>query len=74
MAGYVLLSYLSIAYTSATPKASAYHLYDAVVIPMCLYLLVRLVAPDEAALRTFVPAVHSAGRPRLWLSTKSRQA
>jgi O-antigen ligase len=24
---------------------------------MCLYLLVRLVAPDEAALRTFVPAV-----------------
>ena len=57
MAGYVLFSYLSIAYTSATPKASAYHLYDAVVIPMCLYLLVRLVAPDEAALRTFVPAV-----------------
>ena len=57
MAGYVLFSYLSIAYTSVTPRFSAYHLYDAVVIPMCLYLLVRLVAPGEAALRTFVPAV-----------------
>jgi O-antigen ligase len=57
MAGYVVATLLSIAYTSVTPKASAYHLYDAVVIPMCLYLLVRLVEPDEAALRAFVPAV-----------------
>jgi putative inorganic carbon (hco3(-)) transporter len=57
MAGYVIATYLSIAYTSVTPKASAYHLYDAVVVPMCLYLLVRLLEPDESALRSFVPAV-----------------
>jgi O-antigen ligase len=57
MVGYVVATGLSIAYTSVTPKASAYHLYDAVVVPMCLYFLVRLVEPDEAALRSFVPAV-----------------
>lgn len=57
MAGYVVVSLLSIAYTSATPRDSVYHLYDAVVVPMILYLLVRLVEPDETALRTLVPAV-----------------
>jgi hypothetical protein len=57
MAAYVVVTTLSILYTNPTPKASAYHLYDAVVIPMCLYLLVRLVEPDEKALRSFVPAV-----------------
>jgi O-antigen ligase len=57
MAGYVIVTYLSIAYTSATPRTSAYHLYDAVVVPMILYLLVRLVEPRESDLRAFVPAV-----------------
>jgi O-antigen ligase len=57
MAAYVGLTLVSILYTSATPRASIYHLYDAVVVPMCLYLLVRLVEPDESALKSFLPAV-----------------
>jgi O-antigen ligase len=57
MAAYVAATYISIAYTSITARTSEYHLYDAVVIPMCLYLLVRLVEPDESALRSFVPVL-----------------
>jgi O-antigen ligase len=54
---YVGVTLVSILYTSVTPRASMYHLYDAVVVPMCLYLLVRLVEPDEGALKSFLPAV-----------------
>ena len=56
MAGYVAVTFLSIAYTAADPDASAYRLYDTVVVPMCLYLLVRLLEPDEQALRRILPA------------------
>jgi O-antigen ligase len=57
MGGYVAITVVSIAYSAAEPQASLYHLYDATVVPMSLYLLVRLVQPDVHTLRPVLPAV-----------------
>jgi O-antigen ligase len=57
MGGYVVLTLLSIGYTAPDALANTYILYDTVVIPMCLYLLVRLAVPDEADVRRLVPAI-----------------
>lgn len=57
MAGYVGVTMVSIAYTSQEPAATAILLYDRVVVPMCLYLLVRLLQPGETELRRLVPVV-----------------
>jgi O-antigen ligase len=57
MAGYVVATLVSISYTSEEPAASAILLFDRVVVPMCLYLIVRLLQPDERDLRWLVPAV-----------------
>ncbi len=57
MAGYLLITQLSILYTSAGVMASTFHLYDRVFAPMCLYLLVRFVQPDERHVRRIVPLV-----------------
>lgn len=47
MAAYLAGSLVSVLLLGPTPLASAYHLYDRVFVPMCLYLIVRLAAPDE---------------------------
>jgi putative inorganic carbon (hco3(-)) transporter len=57
MGGYVVVTLLSIGYTAPDARANAYLLYDTVVIPMCLYLIVRLSDPDEEEVRLLVPAV-----------------
>jgi O-antigen ligase len=57
MAGYLIASVLSILYTSDAALATSYLLYDRVFIPMCLYLIVRLLSPDERDLRYMLPAV-----------------
>lgn len=57
MAGYVVASLLSIAYTSRDALATSYILYDRVFIPLCLYLIVRLLQPDQNDLRRLLPAV-----------------
>lgn len=57
MAGYVVATLLSIFYTSDESAAAVILLFDRVVVPMCLYLVVRLVEPDERELRWLVPAV-----------------
>jgi len=57
MAGYVVATLLSIFYTSEEPAAAVILLFDRVVVPMCLYLIVRLLEPDEKDLRWLVPAV-----------------
>jgi O-antigen ligase len=57
MGGYVVVTLLSIGYTAPDARANAYVLYDTVVVPMCLYLLVRLSDPDEEDVRRLVPAV-----------------
>ncbi len=55
MGAYVLASLLSIGYTSSAFGTSVINLYDRVVVPMCLYLIVRLARPTEASLRWLVP-------------------
>lgn len=57
MGGYVVVTLLSIGYTAPDARASAYLLFDTVVIPMCLYLVVRLSDPDEDEVRRLLPAV-----------------
>jgi len=57
MGAYVVVSTLSIAYTSNAPVATFYTLYDRVIAPMCLYLVVRLAAPGEAQIRRLGPVV-----------------
>lgn len=57
MGGYVVATLASIAYTSEARLASTYLLYDRVVAPMCLYLVVRLLEPGERDLARLVPAV-----------------
>ncbi|HEX6230472.1 MAG TPA: O-antigen ligase family protein [Actinomycetota bacterium] len=57
MGGYVVAGFLSIAYTSPTRVATAYLLYERVVVPMCLYLIVRLLQPNEEDLRRVAPVV-----------------
>jgi O-antigen ligase len=55
MAGYVVASLVSIATTSADPLTTAYLFYDRVFIPMCLYLLIRLVEPEESDVKRLIP-------------------
>ncbi len=53
--GYILASLLSIGFTSDDPLATAFLFYDRLFIPICLYLIIRLLEPDESELRRFVP-------------------
>jgi O-antigen ligase len=55
MAGYLVVTVFSILFTGEDVAAATIHLYDRVFIPMCLYMLVRFVEPDEAALRRVLP-------------------
>jgi hypothetical protein len=57
MAGSVAVALVSIVYRSNTPRESTYYLYDTVVVPMLLYLVVRLLQPSGRDLRRLVPAV-----------------
>jgi len=57
MVSYLALTELSILYVAPDVMASTYHLYDRVFIPMCLYLIVRFVQPDERDLRHLLPIV-----------------
>ncbi|HZD10198.1 MAG TPA: hypothetical protein VE553_02570, partial [Candidatus Binatia bacterium] len=54
---YVAASLLSILYLSEQVSTTAIYLYDHVFIPVCLYLLVRLVRPQERDLRLLLPVV-----------------
>ncbi len=56
MATYVVLTLFSVLYSSESDRA-IYELYDRVVVPMLLYLIVRLEEPDVRELRRFVPVV-----------------
>lgn len=55
MAAYVVLTGMSIAAMGLDPL-SPYHLYDRVVVPMCLYLTIRLTEPGERELRWILGA------------------
>jgi O-antigen ligase len=47
----------SIAFTSDQAGATAILFFDRVIIPMCLYLIVRLLEPDERDLKWMIPAI-----------------
>ncbi len=55
MTGYAGVSLFSIVLTNQDPLGTTYLFYDRVVIPMMLYLIVRLSSPDESLLRWLVP-------------------
>jgi O-antigen ligase len=57
MGGYVVVTLLSIGYTAPDALTNVYTLYDGVVIPMCLYLVIRLSDPGEEEVRRLIPAV-----------------
>lgn len=47
MAGYVLISVTSILWMNSQPVATFYLFYDRILIPMALYLIIRLSEPSE---------------------------
>jgi O-antigen ligase len=47
MAGYVLVSVVSIFLLNSQPQATLYLFYDRIVVAMCLYLIVRLARPTD---------------------------
>lgn len=55
--GYLLASLLSILYLNEQVTATVIYLYDHIFIPVCLYLLVRLLAPQERELKLLLPIV-----------------
>jgi len=57
MGAYVVASVVSILYTSPTALADLYVVYDRVVVPMLLYLVIRLSAPDADDLRAWYPVL-----------------
>lgn len=55
MAAYLVATMLSIVYMAEEISTSLVNLYDRLFVPMCLYLLVRLLRPGREALRWLVP-------------------
>lgn len=55
--GYLLFTAISIAYRSGDTVATYIYMYDHVVVPVILYLLVRLLAPGEKDFHRLVPAL-----------------
>ena len=55
MLAYLVASVLSIVYLNPDVKATTILFYDRVFVPMCLYLLVRLINPTENDLRRLLP-------------------
>jgi O-antigen ligase len=55
MVGYLVVSVLSVGYAAGDAGGSLMNLYDRVVVPMCLYLVVRLTRPTDESLRLLVP-------------------
>jgi hypothetical protein len=53
--GYLVATVLSLLYTGVDVALSASHIYDRIFVPLILYLLIRLLEPDEAAFLTLVP-------------------
>lgn len=57
MIGYVVVSLLSIAYQSDAVIDTIRQFYDKTIVPVILYLLVRLLKPTAADLKKFAPAL-----------------
>lgn len=57
MVGYLVVTVLSVLYTSLTVTAALADVYDRIVVPMFIYLLIRLANPGASALRAAAPAL-----------------
>lgn len=57
MVGYAILSIVSILLTNPDRQANLYLFYDRFIVPMMLYLIIRLSNPDERMLRWLIPVV-----------------
>jgi len=55
MAGYLIVTQLSVIYLSDDVQANTIYIYDRIFMPMCLYLLIRLTHPNEKDLRRLIP-------------------
>lgn len=55
MAGYLIVSVLSIILLNSNPLATFYLYYDRVIVPMCLYTIIRLTAPGEKVWQWLLP-------------------
>lgn len=55
VAGYLVLTVVSIAYRSPDTTATYIYMWDHVLVPLSIYLIIRLLAPDEYDLRRLVP-------------------
>jgi O-antigen ligase len=55
MALYLVVSLVSIWYTNLTPQATTYLLYDRVVVPMIIYLVIRLYPPRRREIEAAAP-------------------
>ena len=57
MTGYLVASLLSIYALNDSPRATFYEFYDRMISPMCLYLVIRLWAPNKDDLNRFASVV-----------------
>jgi O-antigen ligase len=57
MAGYLVASLLSIAYTSPARSADIYVLYDRVAVPMILFLVIRWSGPEDRTIDRWFPVL-----------------
>jgi O-antigen ligase len=71
MGGYVLASLISIWLNNPDPLATTYLFYDRTVVPIILYLIVRLSAPDESVIRWMVPAAFFIAISQSFIGTLS---
>lgn len=55
MGSYVTVSLASIFAVNPEPFPTAYLFYDRIIVPMLLYLIVRLTRPDEYMMRWLIP-------------------
>ncbi|MEM7286257.1 MAG: O-antigen ligase family protein [Actinomycetota bacterium] len=55
MAGYVAVTIVSVLYQSDASNAALIDVYDRIIAPMALYLVVRLTQPDERVFRWLGP-------------------
>lgn len=57
MAGYLIVTQLSVIYLSDDVMANTYYIYDRIFVPICLYLLVRLMRPTNNDMRRLIPCL-----------------
>jgi len=57
MFGYALISLWSAIALTNDPVPAAYKVYDRIIVPMLLYLIIRLLSPDEDDLRRLLPVI-----------------